>query len=142
MNSIYPFIKTFHCLWAYVVVLSSLLLFAMVLYHFITKKPVTGGLKKTSFYTVISFHIQFLVGIVLYITSPMIKGFWNNLDMKDSTARLFTVEHPFMMFTAVILITIANAKLKRSPLIKVSTLIFLILAMLCFYMIPWTAWLQ
>ena len=62
--------------------------------------------------------------------------------MKDGTMRLFTVEHPFMMFTAVILITIANVKLKKSPIIKVSTLIFLILALLCFYMIPWTAWLQ
>ena len=142
MNSIYPFIKTFHCLWAYVVVLSSLLLFAMVLYHFITKKPVTKGLKKISFYTVLSFHIQFLVGVALYIASPLIEGYWNNMNMKDSTIRLFTVEHPFMMFTAVILITIANVKLKKAPIIKVSTLIFIILALLCFYMIPWTMWLQ
>ena len=142
MNSIFPFIKTFHCFWAYVVVISSLLLFVMTMYYFITKKPVTYGLKKISFYTVLSFHIQFLVGIVLYITSPMIKGFWGAMDMKNSLMRLYTVEHPFMMFTAVILITIANVKLKKSPVIKISTIIFLVLAMLCFYMIPWTAWLQ
>ena len=142
MNSIYPFIKTFHCMWAYVVVLSSLLLFAMVLYHFFTKKPVTNGLKKVSFYTVISFHLQFLAGIVLYISSPIVKYAWENGTAMVTGTRLYTVEHPFMMFTAVILVTIANAKLKRSPIIKVSTLIFLVLALLCFYMIPWPVWLQ
>ncbi|MCK0199912.1 hypothetical protein [Ornithobacterium rhinotracheale] len=141
MNSLYPILKTFHSYWAFVVVLGSLSLLITSILFFLNKKPISLGLKKISLYTLISFHIQFLVGIILYMVSPIVQGAWESGVAMQSPNRLYTVEHPFMMFTAVILITIANAKLKKSPVIKGSTLAFIALACICFYMIPWTAWL-
>lgn len=142
MNQIHNFLLHFHSGWAYLVMVFIILLFLVILYHFITKKALHRNIRKVSFYTVLSFHIQFLAGLVLYVTSPKIKAFWSNgLDMANPIERLLTIEHPLMMFTAVILITIANAKIKRSQFVNVSILIFIILAMLCFYMIPWTQWM-
>lgn len=138
----YQFIFHLHSGWAYVTVLFSLALFAMSLYFFFSKKQVTPFLKKVSFYTVMAFHIQFLVGIVLYIVSPIVETAWKSGEaMKNAELRRIVIEHPFMLFTAVILITIANAKLKKSPMIKASTLIFITLALACFYMIPWSTWI-
>lgn len=141
MNSFYPILKTFHSYWAFIVVLGSLCLIISSIIFFVNKKPLSLGVRKISRYTLISFHIQFLVGVVLYILSPIVQGAWESGLAMQSPNRLYTVEHPFMMFTAVVLITIANAKLKKSPILKGSTLAFIILACVCFYMIPWRAWL-
>lgn len=139
----YNFLLKFHSGWAYLVLLLTVVLLVAVLYHFATKKQLPSMLRKLSFYTVLSFHIQFLVGLVLYIISPRIQGFWQaGTAMTVSENRLLALEHPMMMFTAVILITIANAKLKKTTVVTKSVLIFMVLACLCFYMIPWTQWLQ
>ena len=142
MEKVYSFLLQFHSGWAYLVLLLSILMLLASLYHYFTKRPLHRNMRKVFFYTVLSFHIQFLVGLVLYIISPKIKSFWEaGTAMSDSSHRLLTLEHPLMMFTAVILITIANAKLKRKDLVTVSPLIFIALACICFYMIPWTQWM-
>ncbi|MGI9526895.1 MAG: hypothetical protein ACR2MS_07290 [Weeksellaceae bacterium] len=139
----YNFLLNFHSGWAYLVLLLTVILLVAVLYHYFTKKTVPHMLRRMAFFTVLSFHIQFLVGLVLYIVSPRIQGFWEaGTAMSVSENRLLALEHPLMMFTAVILLTIANAKLKKSPVVTTSVLIFIILAVLCFYMIPWMQWLQ
>ncbi|MDO5510321.1 MAG: hypothetical protein Q4F57_06470 [Weeksellaceae bacterium] len=136
------FLLHLHSGWAYVVVLLTLVLLVMVLMSFFSKKPVTAGLRKISFYTTLAFHIQFLVGIGLYLVSPIVQNSWQAGTAMQTGPRLYTLEHPLMMFTAVILITIANAQIKRATVLRPATLIFLVLALLCFYMIPWTAWLN
>lgn len=143
MTDFYNFILQFHSGWAYLVLLLSVIMLIAVLYHFFTKKPLQRSIRKIFFYTVLSFHIQFLIGVVLYIVSPRITAFWSGASpMGDSTARLYIVEHPLMMFTAVILITIANVKLKKNDIVQLSPVIFTAIAMLCFYMIPWSQWLM
>lgn len=142
MEKVYNFLLQFHSGWAYLVVLLSIIMLLAALYHFVTKKPLHRNLRKVFFYTVLSFHIQFLIGLVLYVLSPKIKAYWEaGTAMSEASHRLLTLEHPLMMFTAVILITIANAKLKKSQIVSVSSLIFIILACVCFYMIPWRQWL-
>lgn len=142
MEQIYPFLLQFHSGWAYLVVLLSIIMLLAAAYHLITKKPLHRNIRKVFFYTVLSFHIQFLIGLILYIVSPKIKAFWEGGNaMSDAAQRLLVIEHPLMMFTAVILITIANAKLKRNQFVTVSSFIFILLAALCFYMIPWSQWM-
>lgn len=143
MASFYDFIREFHSGWAYLVLFLSVFMLGLVLYHYFTKKPLQRNIRKIFFYTVLTFHIQFLVGVILYIVSPLIRGYWSmESPMGVSEARLYIVEHPLMMFTAVILVTIANAKLKKSETVQLSSIIFLVIALLCFYMIPWTQWLM
>ncbi|MXV37144.1 hypothetical protein GO491_00420 [Flavobacteriaceae bacterium Ap0902] len=138
----YEFLVNFHSGWAYLVMLLTVVLMVAMLYHYFTKTPLHHTIRKVAFYTVLSFHIQFLIGVVLYIVSPRIQGFWQaGTAMNVKENRLLALEHPLMMFTAVILVTIANAKIKKNQYVTNSILIFLVIALLCFYMIPWTQWL-
>lgn len=133
-------LKHFHSYWAIIVVALSLITAIIFFSCFFTKKKLTPILRKISFYTVLSYHIQFIVGIALYAFSSKIESYWKaGTAMKEG--RLLSLEHPMMMFTAVILITIANAKLKRTEFVTKSILIFTILALACFFMIPWMQWL-
>lgn len=135
----YDFLLKFHSGWAYIVILLSTVLLAGVLYHFFTKKKLQRIFRKVSFYTVLSFHIQFLVGLAMLITRISM-GQAEGFSMSNAPLRLIFVEHPLMMFTAVILITIANAKLKKTQYVTKPIIIFLALALICFYMIPWSQW--
>lgn len=142
MEKVYDFLYQFHSGWAYLVLTLTILSLLAAFYHFFTKKLLHRNIRKVFFYTVLSFHIQFLVGLVMYVMSPKVKAYWEaGTAMSDSAQRLIVLEHPLMMFTAVILVTIANAKLKRSQTVGTSALIFLALACACFYMIPWTQWM-
>ncbi|MDO5656133.1 MAG: hypothetical protein Q4G27_08345 [Flavobacteriaceae bacterium] len=142
MNQLYNFLYQFHSGWAYLVLLLSIIMLLAALYHLVSKKPLHRNIRKVFFYTVLSFHIQFLIGIILYILSPKISSYWKaGTAMSDSSHRLLALEHPLMMFTAVILMTIANAKLKKSQFVGVSPIIFIVLACICFYMIPWSQWM-
>lgn len=62
-------------------------------------------------------NVQFLIGLILYITSPYIQGLRSNMAaaMKDSVSRFYLVEHPFAMFLAVVLAQIGFSAAKRAP---------------------------
>ncbi len=55
--------------------------------------------------------LQLLVGILLYIVSPLTSGAMQNFSaaMKNSTQRFFTVEHEILMLVAIIIAHIAAA---------------------------------
>ncbi len=138
----YNFLKHFHSGWAYLVVMFTIIILLATLYHFITKKPLHRNIRKVFFYTTLSYHIQFLVGIVLYIVSPIIHNAWESGElMKNADYRLLGIEHPLMMFAAVILITIANAKVKRVSYVTPGILALVTLAALCLFRIPWSQWM-
>ena len=64
--------------------------------------------------------------------------------MKDETNRLYAMEHPLMMFAAVILLTIANSKLKKSEsTVPMASFILGLLALIfVLSRIPWNAWMN
>lgn len=139
------FLPNFHSGWAYLVLFFGLALLIYTLVQFIQKKEITASYKKVAFYTTLTFHIQFLVGIVLYFTSPWGMAAIQNQGMgqimKDDMGRKLAVEHPLMMFAAVLFITIANAKIKRASHSKLPHLLFVMIAMACvFALIPWERW--
>jgi len=78
-------------------------------------KTYTKGDDKLRLFSVLSVHIQLIIGIVLYFISPITKMFMNNFSdaVKDSSIRFFGMEHSIMMIIAVVLITIGSAKAKR-----------------------------
>ncbi|WP_069660828.1 cytochrome B [Arcticibacter eurypsychrophilus] len=77
------------------------------------KKPFNKANKTLNLVTLISTHIQFVLGLLLYFVSPWVINHTMGEAMKDSTLRYWKVEHLAMMLVAVILITIGNAKSKR-----------------------------
>ncbi len=94
-------------------------------------------LKKSTLFTMIFFHIQFLIGIVmLFLTS----GFLNTIDqvgmgglMKNADLRFSYIEHPFSMLLAAILMTVVNRKVKSSEKISTGIIVLAVLALLLFF---------
>lgn len=138
--NLYPILQNFHSGWAYLTLLMGVLFVLLVGFFAVSKKARTAGITKLSFFTTLTFHIQLVVGVILYFVSPYAQFTENT--MKDATNRLYAVEHPLIMFAAVILITLANAKLKKSEAVAMPAFILgLIALILVLSRIPWTTWL-
>lgn len=75
------------------------------------KKHYTGTDNKLSLFLFIATHLQLLLGLILYIVSPWVQ--FSGSTMKEKVIRYWTVEHIFVMLTAVILITVARISAKK-----------------------------
>lgn len=135
----YTILKHIHSGWAYLVIISALFLFLCLSYFIVTKKEATSNLRKVSFITTMIFHIQLVAGAILYLLSPYSK--WTENTMKDDISRLYALEHPLMMFTAVAFITIVNSRIKKYPDVKFTNMILVAMSIGCVIaMIPWHVW--
>jgi membrane protein DedA with SNARE-associated domain len=74
-------------------------------------RPYTNTNRKINLFTLISAHIQLLIGLVLYFVSPLVQ--FTAGTMKNDTTRYWTVEHIGMMVFAIVLITIGHSKSKK-----------------------------
>lgn len=138
--TMYKILQHFHIGWAYLTVLAAFVFLFMIGFYVINKKARDSRITKLSLITTIIFHVQLLIGVILYFVSPFAK--WGPTTMKDSNIRLYAMEHPLMMFAAVILITVVNSKLKKSAYVKLPLAIMTLVAvLLVLSRIPWDAWL-
>lgn len=95
-------------------------------------------LKKSTLFTMIFFHIQFLLGLVMLIMN-FTKGLDMGSVMKNADLRFTYVEHPFSMLIAAVLMTIINKKVKSSETITLKVVIMGVLAVALFaFAFPWT----
>lgn len=90
-------------------------------------------------------HLQFVVGLVLYFVSPIVKEALNSgALMKNETYRFYGVEHISIMLIAVIVLTIGYSRSKRKPLdkqrFKTLSMFYLIGVILMLSRIPWDVW--
>lgn len=78
-------------------------------------------LRKSTLFTMIFFHVQFLVGLgMLFIYSDVfgtIKAIGMGEVMKNPTLRFSYIEHPFSMLVAAVLMTIVNKQMKANDTI-------------------------
>lgn len=67
--------------------------------------------KMLNLFTMISLHVQLLIGLVLYFISPKVTFFdgW----MKDSMARFYGMEHIALMILAIAIITIGRSRAEK-----------------------------
>lgn len=96
-------------------------------------------LKKSTLFTMIFFHVQFIVGIcLLFIFSPGFKvATQAGVLMKEPYRQTF-VEHPFSMLIAAVLMTIVNKKVKSNDTITLKVVVMGILAVALFaFAFPW-----
>lgn len=132
-----------HSILRYVVVLLVLIVLLKSLVGWLGNHQFTGLDRKLSLFMTSSFHLQFLVGIVLFFMSPTVsKGLESMGDaMKNQILRFWTVEHTSMMLIAVVLATIANAQAKRAKTarskFKRLFIFMLIVSVLLYLAIPW-----
>ncbi|MCS3532479.1 hypothetical protein [Chryseobacterium sp. JUb7] len=118
--------------------LTSLFVIALLATMFGFSGKVNKFLKKTTLFTMIFFHVQFLIGIIMLVIN-----FTNGLNMgevmKNSALRFQYVEHPFSMLIAAVLLTIVNKKVKVNPTISLGIVIMGLIAVGLFaFAFPWT----
>jgi hypothetical protein len=94
----------------YLVLLMLVVVIVKSLMGLIGKKPFEKTDNLLSLVLLISTHIQFLVGLILYFLSPAVK--LGEGAMSDSY-RYWTVEHVTMMLLAVVLITVGRSTSKK-----------------------------
>ena len=103
------------------------------------KNEYTNKDRLLNLFTMIFFHIQILLGLVLYFISDKV-GFGEGW-MGDKSARFFGMEHILIMLIAMALITIGHSKSKKgaTPALKnKSILIFYTITLeLVLAGIPW-----
>ena len=143
----YETVYFIHSWWAYLVVLVLLITAINSIIGLTSKKEYGANDLRLGLFTLIVSHIQLLIGLVLYFVAPYFQAFGQvgmGGVMKDSTLRLYLVEHPLMMLISVILVTIGYSKHKNKRLSnqKFKTLaIFYTLALIFMLSrIPWSAW--
>ncbi len=139
----YHFLQQAHSGWAYL----TLLLLAIAVINsaigFSSKKEFTPTNRKIALSALIACHIQLLIGMVLYFTSPI--GLELLGEMKDKAARLTSLEHPLINIIALVLITIGWSKHKKlvDDIAKHKTfaVFYGIGLLLILSRIPWNLWL-
>lgn len=86
--------------------------------------------------TLISAHIQLLIGLALYFMSPAVQ--YTSEMMSVPRARFFTIEHAMLMLVAVVLITIGWSKAKRAQKSDFKIFVYYLVAFILIMMgIPW-----
>lgn len=105
----YQILKSAHSGWRYIVIILLLLAFLQALAGWLGKKPYTEGNRKINVFALISAHIQLVFGLLLYFL-----GGWFKADSSEALTRYWKMEHIGMMIFAIILITVGNARSKRS----------------------------
>ena len=88
-------------------------------------------------------HIQLILGVIIYIKSPIIKFFYSNYELaKENPEITFFAEiHSVVMFVAVVILTIGSAMAKRKiedeEKFKTMLLWFSITLLIILLAIPW-----
>ncbi len=134
-------IKTLHSYWAYIVL--AVLIFTVInaIIGLVQKKEFTHKEFRLGLFTLITAHIQLLVGFLVYFIGGYQKGLG---DMKDSAVRLLALEHPLMMIIAITLITIGWSKhkkqVKSEAKFKIFAIFYGLALVLILARIPWNNW--
>jgi hypothetical protein len=103
----------------------------------------TDGDKKISLFTMITAHLQLILGGFLYAVSPTVQSAISNMGaaMKDGVARFWAVEHISMMIIAIAFLTIGHIKCKKAKgdeaKFKAQAMYFTLGLLLILASIPW-----
>ncbi|WP_124640308.1 hypothetical protein [Amniculibacterium aquaticum] len=117
--------------------LVSLFIITLVITSFGFSGKIKPLFRKITLFTMIFFHIQFLLGIVM-LGIHFSSGTDMGSIMKDSALRFQYVEHPFSMLIAAILMTIINKKVKTNDTLSLKIFFMGVLAVALFaFAFPW-----
>ncbi|MBE7639388.1 hypothetical protein GUB10_03485 [Salegentibacter sp. BLCTC] len=143
----YPTVQFIHSYWAYLVLIVLFVASLNAIIGYASNKEYGATNFRIALFTLITSHIQLLIGVVLYFTSPYFsvlleKGM--GTVMPDPTLRLYIMEHPLMMIIALVLITIGYSKHKNKltskPKFKTLAIFYTLGLLVMLSRIPWSAW--
>ncbi len=111
----YPLLLTVHSLFRWAVLASLLYALLRAYRGWFTHAPFSKRENTVRHTTATIAHVQLLIGLALYYTSPLANYFWDSARaaLRGQETRFFGMEHPLMMFVAITLISIGSAQAKR-----------------------------
>ncbi|MEM9834768.1 MAG: hypothetical protein AAF944_29370 [Bacteroidota bacterium] len=139
----YQFLLPLHSVFRWLVLAALLLAIYRAGRGYFGKTPFTSIDNKIRHWTATIAHIQLIIGILLYVKSPIISYFWSNSSNPiDSVEPLFFgLYHLGFMLLSVVVLTIGSAKAKRekSNKAKFRTMFiwFSVALLIIFLAIPW-----
>lgn len=112
----YLLLKDTHNILRWVVILTCLWALMRLWSGFFGKSEFTRSDRMSGLVFTTFLNLQFLLGIILYATSPLTKAAMANFGaaMKDPMLRFFAVEHPALMFLAVVIAQVGFSLSKRA----------------------------
>ena len=139
-------IISLHSKLAYVVLIFLVLATLNAFWGLIGKRSFGSKDLRLSLFALIFSHIQLLIGIATYFVSPYFSAWENGRGgvMKDSTLRLYLVEHPTTNILAIVLITVGwslhkKAAGDRKKYFRIAVF-YVIGLLLLLSRIPWQNW--
>jgi NADH:ubiquinone oxidoreductase subunit 2 (subunit N) len=136
-------LQSIHSTLAYAVLAVLVLAIINAFLGLSAKRNFTSKDRSVSLIALIFSHIQLVVGIVLWIESPLGKAALS--QMSNSAVRLTALEHPLINIIAIVLITIGWSKHKKEESsngkFKKIAIFFTLGLLLILSRIPWTNWL-
>jgi len=142
-------IKMIHSTWAIITLIILIIAVVNAIIGLTSKKEYSDKSLRIALFALIVAHIQLIIGFISFFTSASFNFLKDNgmgAVMKDSTARLFVVEHPLMMILAIVFITIGFSKHKKKTTnftkFKTIAIFYGIALLLVLSRIPWGQWLN
>ena len=136
-------IQSIHSTLAYAVLAVVLIAVINAFLGLSSKRNFTKNDRSLSLVALILSHIQLLVGLVLWATSPLGKDAMS--QMSNSAMRLTAVEHPLVNIIAIVLITIGWSKHKKEESsngkFKKIGIFYALGLLLILSRIPWSNWM-
>jgi hypothetical protein len=76
----------------------------------------TGAKQSLAIFTM-SLHLQLVLGLILFGTSPLTRGAMKDMGaaMRDPGTRFFIAEHPTLMIAGVVVATLTGVIARRGP---------------------------
>lgn len=136
--------KHLHSFSAYLTFAFLIIAIVMAIYSIRKNLTFSKNNKTIAILALVGTHLQMVFGLVLYFVSPLGISNFSGEMMKNSTSRLYGLEHPMMMLIAIILITIGYSKSKKATedrlKFKNIAIYFSIGLVFILSRIPWSAW--
>lgn len=141
-------VQFIHSYWAYLVLFVLIIATFNAVFKFFGNTEFDAKDFRISLFTLITMHIQLLIGIILFF----MKDYFSTIEqvggmgevMKNSDLRNLIVEHPTTMIIAVALVTIGYSKHKKKlvskPKFKMLAIFYTLALILVLAKIPWNLW--
>ena len=136
-------IQSIHSTLAYAVLAVVLIAVINAFLGLSSKRNFTKNDRSLSLVALILSHIQLLVGLILWATSPLGKDAMSQIS--NSAMRLTAVEHPLINIIVIVLITIGWSKHKKEESsngkFKKIGIFYVLGLLLILSRIPWSNWM-
>jgi hypothetical protein len=141
----YTGLKHLHSYFAYLLLAALVFSIVYTIIQFVGKKSFTEKVRKVALIGFIATHLQLLIGLILYLISPVGLSNFSGEAMSESLSRLYILEHPLMMLLGIVLVTVGYIKAKKpgDDARRFRTVIIYYGLGLIFMLsrIPWSEWL-